>query len=76
MPSGPNLCLYQILSKYFKAHTQGFGSEIHSGEVTRKQPQQWQYAYWSLSMPLQNIIKIFQTIKKSLSAQEFGLEFI
>ena len=25
-------------------------------------------------MPLQNIIKIFQTIKKSLSAQEFGLE--
>ena len=25
-------------------------------------------------MPLQNIIKIFQTIKKSLGAQEFGLE--
>ena len=25
-------------------------------------------------MPLQNIIKIFQTIKKSLSAQKFGLE--
>ena len=25
-------------------------------------------------MSLQNIIKIFQTIKKSLSAQEFGLE--
>ena len=32
------------------------------------------HAYWSLSMPPQNIIKIFQTIKKSLSAQEFGLE--
>ena len=25
-------------------------------------------------MPLRNIIKIFQTIKKSLSAQKFGLE--
>ena len=33
-----------------------------------------QHTYWSLSMPLQNIIKIFQTIKKSLSAQKFGLE--
>ena len=27
-------------------------------------------------MPLQNIIKIFRTIKKSLIAQEFGLEII
>ena len=40
MPSGPYLCLYQILSKYFKPHAQGFSLEIHSGEVTRKQPQQ------------------------------------
>ena len=40
MPTGPNLCLYQILSKYFKPHTQGFSLEIHSGDVTRKQPQQ------------------------------------
>ena len=40
MPTGPYLCLYQILSKYFKPHTQEFGLEIHSGEVTRKQPQQ------------------------------------
>ena len=40
MPTGPYLCLYQILSKYFKPHTQRFSSEIHSGEVTRKQPQQ------------------------------------
>ena len=38
MPTGPYLCLYQILSKYFKPHTQGFSLEIHSGEVTRKQP--------------------------------------
>ena len=40
MPTDPYLCLYQILSKYFKLHTQGFSLEIHSGEVTRKQPQQ------------------------------------
>ena len=26
--------------QYFKPHTQGFSLEIHSGEVTRKQPQQ------------------------------------
>ena len=39
MPTGPYLFLYQ-LSKYFKPHTQGFSLEIHSGEVTRKQPQQ------------------------------------
>ena len=40
MPIGPYLCLHQILSKYFKPHTQEFGLEIHSGEVTSKQPQQ------------------------------------
>ena len=39
MPTDPYLCLYQIL-KYFKQHTQGFSLDIHSGEVTRKQPQQ------------------------------------
>ena len=32
------------------------------------------HAYWSLSMTLSNIIKIFQTIKKIWSAHEFGLE--
>ena len=37
MPTGPYLCLYQILSKYFKPHTQEFSLEIHSGEVTGKQ---------------------------------------
>ena len=36
MPTGPYLCLYQILSKYFKLHTQGFRLEIHSGEVNKK----------------------------------------
>ena len=40
MPTGPYLCLYQILSQYFKPNTQGFNLEIHSGAVTRKQPQQ------------------------------------
>ena len=40
MPTSPYLCLYQILSKYFKPYTQEFSLEIHSGEVTRKQPQQ------------------------------------
>ena len=40
MPTSPYLCLYQILSKHFKLHTQGFSLVIHSGEVTRKQPQQ------------------------------------
>ena len=40
MPAGLYLCLYQILSKYFKPYTQGFSLEINSGEVTRKQPQQ------------------------------------
>ena len=38
MLTGPYL--YQILSKSFKPHTQGFSLEIHSGEVTRKQAKQ------------------------------------
>ena len=40
MPTGPYLCLYQTLTKYFKPHTQEFGLDIHSGEVIRKQSQQ------------------------------------
>ena len=32
------------------------------------------HAYWFLFMPLPIIIKIFQTIVKLLSAQEFGFE--
>ena len=40
MPTGPNLCLCQILTKYLIAYTQEFGLEIHSGEGTGKQPQQ------------------------------------
>ena len=79
MPTGPNLCLYQILSNYFKPHTQEFGLEIHSGKVTRKEPQQWLSILHVtpllvLIYILPNIIKIFQTIKKLWSAQEFDLE--
>ena len=79
MPTGPYLCLYQILSKYFKTHTQEFSLEIHSGEVTRKQPQQRLSLLHAtrllvLIYTCTNIIKIFQSIKKSWSAQEFGLE--
>ena len=77
MSTGSYLCPYQILSKYFKSNTQEHGLEIHSGEITRKQrgcPSCARQAYWSLYMPLQNIIKIFQTIKKSLRAHKFGLE--
>ena len=40
MPTDPYLCLYQTLTKYFNPHYQEFGLEIHSGEVTRKLPQQ------------------------------------
>ena len=70
------LCLYQILSKYFKPHTQEFSLEIQSGEVTRKQPQQrlscmW-HTYCLLPMPLPNIIKISLRISKLWNAQNFG----
>ena len=68
---------YQILSKYFKPNTQEFGLEIHSGKLennhSRGFPTCMQPAYCSKSMPLQNIIKIFQTIKRSLGEQDFGL---
>ena len=69
MSTGPYLCLYQISSKYFKPDTQEFGVEIYSGKVTRKQlPQRlpficmW-HVFWSLSTPLQNIIKIFKPLE-------------
>ena len=77
MPVGPYCYLYPLLSKYFKPHTQEFGLEIHSWEVTRKQQQQrLSFLHTTclqiLIYALQNTIKIFQTIKKSLTAQEFG----
>ena len=41
MPTGPYLCLYQIVLRYFKPlrsnkSAQEFGLEIHSGDITRK----------------------------------------
>ena len=80
--TGPYLCCYQILSKYCKPHTQEFGIEIHSGMVTRNQPQQrlsFLHATCLLvltyaSTKYYQSTFVFQTIKKSLSAQEFGLE--
>ena len=76
------LVLIYASTKYYQnisnPHTQEFGVEIHSREVTRKQTQQW-LSFLQVTcllvfiyMPLQ--YKIFQTIKKSLSAQGFGLE--
>ena len=68
----------QTLTKYFKPHTHIFGLEIHSGEVTRKQPQQrlsllHVTTYWSLPMRLLNIIKICLSVSKLWSAQDFVL---
>ena len=73
MPTSPYLCLYQIWSKYFKPHTQGFSLGNHSGEVTRKQPQQslscmW-HTYCSIPMPLPNIIKICLRVSKLWNAR-------
>ena len=70
MPTGPYLCLYQILSKYFKPHTQEFGFEIHSREVA----EVILVASDTPTGPYLCLYKIFQAIKKSLSAQEFGSE--
>ena len=65
MTTSPYLCVYQIFTKYFKPlrSAQEFGLEIYSDKITRT----W-HAYWSLSMPVPNLIKIFQTIKKLWSA--------
>ena len=78
MPTGPDLSLYQILSKYFKLHTEEFGLEIHLREVTRNQlKQRLSFLHATRLLVLiyasKNIIKIFQTIK-SLNAQDLGLD--
>ena len=63
MPSGPYLCLYQILSKYFKTHTQEFGLEICSGKVTRKQSQQMLSLHATcLLVPIYASTKYYQNI--------------
>ena len=77
MLTGPYLCLYQISSRYFKPYTQEFGLESRSGEVTRKQPQQrlscLHMTCLLLFMPLQNIIKIFQTTEDVIECTIIGL---
>ena len=78
MPTGPCLCLFQMLSKYFKPNTQEFGLEIHSREVTKTTTAEVVLLHATRLLVLiyastkyyQNI----QTIKKSLSAQDFDLE--
>ena len=77
MPTGPYLCLYQILSKYFKPHTQGFSLAIHSGEVTRKQPQQRLSLLHVTHLLFDRnastkIIKICLRVSKLWNTQDFG----
>ena len=76
MPTGPHLCLYQILTKYFKPHTQEFGLEIHSGEVTEKQPQQRLcLLHVTHILVITNAsIKYYQRVSKLWSAQNFGFK--
>ena len=77
MPTGPYLC--QILSKYFKPHTQEFGLEINSGEVTRKQPQQRLSLLHAthLLVVTNATTKYYQNMSKGIKVMErtrFGLQ--
>ena len=75
MPTGSYLCLYQILSKYFKPQTQEFGLEIHSGEVTKTTIAEVVLIARDMPTgPYLCLYKIFQTIKKLQGAQEFSLD--
>ena len=64
----PYLWLYQILSKYFKPHTQGFTLKFIQGRSLENNHGRcclsctW-HAYCSIPMPLPNIIKITKGIK-------------
>ena len=74
----PNIIkICQTIKKLW--HTQEFDTEIHSGEVTRKQQlRALSFLHVTPTGPYlclyQNIIKLFQTIKKLLSALELGFE--
>ena len=72
MPTGPYLCLYQILSKYFKPHTQGFSLEIHSGKVTRKQPQWRLYLLHMIHLLFDTnaSTKYYQNMSKGIKVME------
>ena len=69
IPTWPDICPIKILSNNFRQYVSYSLHKISAqGEIST-----W-HAYWSLFMPLPNIIKIFQTIMKLLSAQELDLE--
>ena len=51
----------------------GFREDVHNEESQSCLSYMW-HPYWSLFMPLPNIIKIFQTFKKLWSTQESGVE--
>ena len=70
MPTGLYLCLYQ--TKYFKPHTQEFGLEIHSGAVTRKQPQQRLLLSHVIHLPVVTnaSTKHYQNMSKSIKVRE------
>ena len=49
------------------------GTKVNNKESESCLSCTW-HAYWCLSMPLANISKIFQIVKKLWPAQKFGLE--
>ena len=68
MPTGPYLCLYQTLTKYFKPNTQEFGLEIHSGEVTGKQQQQGLFLLHVTHLLV--VTKHYQNMSKGIKVME------
>ena len=73
MPTVTYLCLYQILSKYFKPHTQGFSLEIHSGRVTRKQQPQQRLSLFHVTHLLLDTnasTKYYQNMSKGIKVME------
>ena len=63
MPTGYYLCLYQILSKYFKPHAQEFGLEIHLGKVTREQPQQ-RLSFFHITQAIRPYLYLYKILLK------------
>ena len=62
---------YQNISNHI---LKKFRLEIHSGELQTTTSEAVLVACGLLTSPYLCLFKIFQTIKKSLTAQEFGLE--
>ena len=53
---------------------QDFSSRVHKYIINKVIVVSLAHAYWSLPMPVLNVIKIFQTTENFWSAQENGLE--